>query len=314
MSGRRSRAATLALAGAFLLAAAPLRAQLKEPSRPGPKTLPPSLDKVTMESFVTEPATIPAGATQVTLKVTVKNVTNSTGDSGFVLNGQKIRITRTNPPPDVLELETTIVNLAPGATQTVGARVNIGPGIREYFARVDPDDTLHEPIIQRANNEKRMKVTVPQVSGDQSAPPGSAPRKETQLLDYDKAKRSGAQFLISSEGASACLTKQRDVNAIPSSGKPAAGAEFELDCSYTGARANVEAFASFHLKSGWKVKSYDAFQVGNSGNADWQWTRTPAIGSDDPSSRIHMWADPVSIIAIDVKVEIEGPAGTNPYQ
>jgi hypothetical protein len=243
----------------------------------------------------------------------VKNLTS--GPQAVTINGPKLRILRTLPQStqgDVLELETTVVNLAPGATQRVGQEVNVAPGVREYFARVDVDDMLHEPVVQRANNEKRLKITIPQVSA-QLAP--ATPQKETQLLDYDKAKSAGAQFLISRDGSNACVTEQYNLNIYPSPGKPPAGVEFRLSCTLTGGSANAEGFANFRLKNGWKVKSFDVFRVAQGGvNADWSWTRTPSIGSDDPSSKLHMWAEPGSTILIDVKVEVEGPAGTNPYQ
>lgn len=147
-----------ALAAAAVLFAAAASAQPKEFKPPSPQVAP-ALDKVAMTAFVCEPSPIPPGTTQVTLKVTIKNVTG--GLQGVTLSGLKIRVLRTNPQPDVLELETTVNNLAPGASQTIGAHVNVGPGAREYFARVDPDDVLHEPIVQRANNESRLKLKIP---------------------------------------------------------------------------------------------------------------------------------------------------------
>lgn len=299
------------------------RAVAAQPKGREPNPMPqvaPTLDKVLMESFVNEPSPIPPGTAQITLRVTVKNVTNTGGAAGFVLNGLKLKIFRTNPQPDVLELETTVNNLGPGATQSFGAHVNIAPGVREYFARVDMDDTLHEPIIQRANNERRLKLTIPLVSRDQAAAPGSAPAKETQLLDYDKAKRSGAQFSISMEGRSLCGPSQTDVNDAwlsGRSGKPAAGVWFALSCTSvpTGGRTAADAFMNFHLKNGWKVKGYDVVGIHKEGgNADWQWNKTPSVNTDDPSGKIHMWADLNGSIELFVKVEIEGPAGTNPYQ
>jgi hypothetical protein len=295
-------------------------AQIKE-FKPRTLQVPPSLDKVQMVSFVSEPAQIAPGATQVVLRVTVKNVTDSNLATGYVLNGLKVKIFRTKPLPEILEMETTVNNLAVGVPQSVGAPVNIGPGEREYTAKVDPDNTLKEPTPQqRANNEMRLKLTIPQVSGQQAPPAGSTPPKETQLLDYDKAKRSGAQFAASLEGPSTCLVDQKDANDASlsdRSGRPASGVWFRLFCSFTvtGARTNPEAFTNFHLKNGWKVKSYDVVGIRKVGDSeDWQWTKTPSIGSDDPSSKLHMWADANRSIELFVKVEIEGPAGTNPYQ
>ena len=307
-----------AIVGAVLLAGV-AAAQPKD-YKPPVKDVPPALDKIAMTDFVCDPSPIPPGTAQVKLTVTVKNLTS--GPQSVTINGPKLRILRTLPQStrgDVLELETTVVNLAPGATQSASQNVNVAPGVREYFARVDVDDTLHEPIVQRANNEKRLRITIPQASGQQAPPPGSAPPKETQLLDYDKAKRSGAQFGISLEGASPCRHREMDVNAPGvegPGGRPAAGVWLDLYCQGlpSGARANAEAFANFHLKNGWKVKSYDVVAVQKSGGADWNWSRNPVVGTDDPFSKVHLWADANGIIRLCVKIEIEGPAGTNPYQ
>jgi hypothetical protein len=230
---------------------------------------------------------------------------------------------RTNPQPDVLELETTVNNLAPGASQTVGAHVNVGPGVREYFARVDPDDILHEPIVQRANNESRLKLTIPQASRDQAPPPGSTPPKETQLLDYQKAKLNGAQFADGFEGPTNCSNRaQLDVNGPDQFAqcgefpRPPAGVQFQMGCgaALTGGRATPEAFTNFHLKNGWRVKSYEVVGVVKSNGADWQWRKTPSVGTDDPSMTMHVWANVREQVCNTVKVTIEGPAGTNPYQ
>ncbi len=302
---------------ALALCAGAASAQPKDYKGPG-RELPQSFDKVEMTGFVCEPSPIPAGTAQVTLKITVKNVTNGGGAAGFVLNGQKIRMLRTNPQPDVLELETSIVNLAPGASQTVGARVNVAPGVREYFARVDPDDTLHEPFAQRFNNEKRLKLTIPQALGQREPAPGSAPQMETQLLDYDKAKRSGAQFPGGIEGNTPCSpVGVFDQRKYPdyTLNRPPLGILFVVDCGLVpfGGRATPEAFAGYRLKNGWKVKSFDVVDTNpNAGN--WEWRKTPAKGSDDPSMSMHVWAEGGGWVLALVKVEIEGPAGTNPYQ
>jgi hypothetical protein len=147
----------LVIVGTALLAGA-AAAQPKDYKPAGPQVAP-ALDKIAMTEFSCDPSPIPPGTTQVTLWVTVKNLTG--GLQAVTINGPKLRILRTNPAPDVVELESTVVNLAPGATQRMGQKVNVAPGIREYFARVDVDDTLHEPIVQRANNESRLKLKIP---------------------------------------------------------------------------------------------------------------------------------------------------------
>ena len=82
-----------------------------------------------------------------------------------------------------------------------------------------------------------------------------------------------------------------------------------------GARATPEAFTGFHLKNEWKVKDWAIGQSHSEDKAGWEWRKTPLKGTDDPSMRMHVWASPGSFDAYaQVKVTIEGPAGTNPYQ
>lgn len=292
-------------------------AQIKE-YKPRTLQVAPSLDKVQVVSFVSEPAQIAPGATQVVLRVTVKNVTDSGLATGYVLNGLKVKIYRTLPLPEILEMETTVNNLAAGATQSVGAPVSIGPGVREYKAQVDPDNTLKEPTPQqRANNESRLRLTIPQVSGEQAPPAGSAPPKETQLLDYELAKNAGAQFTHGIEGWQGTCISVGQFNSVGWTNDHSKGVIFMVDCRLmaNGARATPEAFSGFRLKNGWKVKDYAIGAVEKGGDgADWQWRQTPSKGTDDPSMRMHVFASPLGNVKVQVKVEIEGPRGTNPYQ
>ncbi|HQQ77902.1 MAG TPA: hypothetical protein PLB01_11140 [Thermoanaerobaculia bacterium] len=298
---------------ALALAGIPASAQVKEYKPPAPQVAP-ALDKIAMTEFASEPATIPPGATKVKLWVTVKNLTG--GPQAVTINGPKIRILRTTPSPDALELETAVVNLAPGATQRVGQDVNIAPGTREYFARVDPDDTLHEPLVQRANNEKRLRLAVPQISGQQAAAPGSQPQLETQALDYQRAKNAGAQFSNGIEGSQGGCVTVGQLNSVNWVVDHSPGVVFIADCSLVpnGVRATPEAFTGFRLKNGWRVKDYSIGENIHGGNADWQWRQVPAKGTDDPSMKMHVWASANGRAKVHVKVTIEGPAGTNPYQ
>jgi hypothetical protein len=119
------------------------------------------IDKIAIESFTSEPATIPAGTTQVQIWVVVKNVTNARGGPGHTLNGVAFRVLRKIPQPDVLELGSTIRNLGPGETQRMGARINVAPGTREYLAGVDWDNALDEPARSQLDNSKKLVLTIP---------------------------------------------------------------------------------------------------------------------------------------------------------
>jgi hypothetical protein len=120
-----------------------------------------AVDQIAIESFTSDPATIPAGTTQVQIWVVVKNVTNAGGGPGHTLSGVVFRVLRKNPQPDVLELGSTIATLAPGETQRMGARVNVLPGTREYTAQVDWDNALHETALQQLDNSKKLVLTIP---------------------------------------------------------------------------------------------------------------------------------------------------------
>jgi hypothetical protein len=147
----------------FLAFASPALAQDPVPPqerKPQPERYQ-AVDQVAIESFTSEPATIPAGTMQVQIWVVVKNVTNARGGPGSTLNGIGFRVLRKIPQPDVLELGSTIVNLAPGATQRMGARINIAPGTREYLAQVDWDNALHEAALHQINNSKKLVLTIP---------------------------------------------------------------------------------------------------------------------------------------------------------
>lgn len=302
----------LALAGTALLAGA-ASAQPKDYRPAGPQAAP-ALDKIAMTEFVSDPSPVPPGTSQVMLWVTVKNLTS--GPQAVTINGPKLRILRTTPAPDALELETTVVNLAPGATQRVGQKVNVGPGTREYFARVDVDDTLHEPIVQRANNEKRLKLTIPQASGQQAPPPGSAPPTETKLLEYQAAKAAGAQFSNGLEGTQGACVDVGQFDSKPMVESHTPTVVFMADCRIVpnGVRATPEAFTGFRLKNGWKVKDFAVVQDFHGASSDWQWRKTPSKGTDDPSMKMHVYAGPNVYVKVHVQVTIEGPAGTNPYQ
>jgi hypothetical protein len=147
-----SKRASLALALLVSASAASAQGPVPPPeSKPQPERFQ-AVDQIAIESFTSEPATIPAGTKQVQIWVVVKNVTNARGGPGHTLNGVAFQVLRTKPQPDVLELGSTIVNLAPGATQRMGARINVAPGVREYLAHV-------------GNNSKKLVLAIPKSLG-----------------------------------------------------------------------------------------------------------------------------------------------------
>ncbi len=74
----------------------------------------------------------------------------------------------------------------------------------------------------------------------------------------------------------------------------------------------------FNLKNGWKVKSYEIAgptRAGIGAGSDWRWVSTPPpAGSTTPYVKWHLWANGGSSITVGIKIIIEGPEGTDPYQ
>ena len=51
------------------------------------------------------------------------------------------------------------------------------------------------------------------------------------------------------------------------------------------------------------------------GSTDWRYDSTlPAAGSDNPYMRFHLWAENGALVGVEIKVTIQGPTGTDPYQ
>ncbi len=155
----------------------------------------------------------------------------------------------------------------------------------------------------RQNNTRELTVTI-------------QPKLVTQPIDRVTAKEAGAHFSVTKDGPALCV--------VMSSGGDSSSQNkndeiwFWVDCSkgvkiLTGVKANFEAYANFNLKNGWKVKSYqivnpEIFRGG------WNWVTTPANGSTSPHAKLHLWSDFGGKVRVTLKVLIEGPEGTNPYQ
>jgi hypothetical protein len=80
-----------------------------------------------------------------------------------------------------------------------------------------------------------------------------------------------------------------------------------------GAKANFEAFTNFNLKNGWKVKSYEILNP-KTADGSWNWVVPPNNGSPNPYSKLHLWVNAGVKVSLKLKILIEGPEGTNPYQ
>jgi hypothetical protein len=249
----------------------------------------------------------------VTITFTVKN----TGAGAVARVPWAINlITGANQGQTLAQGEQTSVG--PGATFTVTAQWTATAGQRVVQGYVDPSGTTFKNTAPVSAQIKELTLSVAQASAATQGS-GSSPLV-TQLIDYQKAKMGGARFSDGPEGFSTCTIGQADWSSSPgiAGGDIAStgtGVLLRIICDglSTGGRGNPEAFASFTLKNGWKVKSVEMAElVKRSG--DWGWDTRPAVGSNNPYMKMHMWATTGGQVSLNVKIWIEGPQGTNPYE
>jgi hypothetical protein len=86
-----------------------------------------------------------------------------------------------------------------------------------------------------------------------------------------------------------------------------------------GLKADFEIWKGLRLKNGWKVKS---LQVNSAlgtepANPDshhgFNVSKSPAVGSDNPETTIHLFAEGFKEIRVEGGLTIEGPHGTTPW-
>ncbi|MDX2056714.1 MAG: CARDB domain-containing protein [Gemmatimonadales bacterium] len=195
----------------------------------------------------------------------------------------------------------SVVNLAPGSTRTVTATWRSVAGSHAVLGAIDPRSTFTN-TAPAASRAKDLTVNVPQVSGQVAG--GTAPALETQVLHMDPARQAGASF--ADGGPMACVTE------LKASSSASSTAGLLLRCPTVGGRVRMTAFDGFTLKNGWVVKSVRV--VGpNDGNRGWSWVERPQEGSNRPKAVLGLWSNPVHYFRGGLTIEIQGPAGTDPY-
>ena len=168
-------------------------------------------------------------------------------------------------------------------------------------------------------------INVPRVSSDAVGDNSGQPAQlETQVLNYQKAKAVGAQFSDGIEGTTTCgPIGQYDPAVWIYPDQTDKTIAFVIACVafLGGGKADPEAFKNFTLKNGWRIKSidqptvvYDDQNILLIGHGNWQWVIPPRRGSDNPYMQMHLVATYNQVVSVFVKVIIEGPAGTDPYQ
>ena len=278
----------------------PARAQLTMERKTSACT---AADKLEVTSFTITP-TQPASGQSVKVVMKIKNKCPS-GTAN--LNVPWI-IKR-----DSTQISSGTVTLAPGATSSdLIGNWTAASGTFNFWGAADPQKTISE--TERNNNTTNdYRITVGQASASTAGT--GQPKLVTQELDYQKAKDNGARFAGAKE-TRPCASFIYNWGIVQnSSAKP--GVVFHLSCGGdpVGGTADLEGFMSFNLKNGWKVKSFDPPQIlQKEGRADWGWEKPPAVNSTNAYMKMHLWAEAFSLIKIGVRVVIEGPEGTNPYQ
>jgi len=197
----------------------------------------------------------------------------------------------------------SVVNLAPGSTRTVTATWRSVAGSHAVVAAIDPRSTFTN-TAPAASRAKDLTVNVPQVSGQAAG--GTAPALETRVLSMGAARQAGATF--ADGGPVACMTELRSKGYIVET----VSAGMLLRCLGAGSRVRMTAFDGFTLKNGWVVKKVIVAGL-NDGNRGWSWVERPQEGSNRPKSVVGIWANGANYFRGDLIIEIEGPAGTDPY-
>lgn len=147
------------------------------------------------------------------------------------------------------------------------------------------------------------------------------PATEVRLIDWDAAKQVGMTYANGLQQPSTCNSWTEPINHAGYGANNSYGNEGRIGwihvgiaCAATGGRMNATVFDNLQLRNGWRVKSVSVERTYQYGG-DWQYTSTPpGPGADRPRVTLGLWAQAVGSVHLAVKVEIEGPRGTNPYR
>ena len=267
-------------------------------------------DKLQVTGFTVTPSNPLPGQT-VTAKMTVKHLCTS----GSVNVPWKLFVGSTQIGSG------TKSNVAAGLSFEVSANWTAASGQHQFDGAADPDKTLGESSSNHGNNYPSGVVL-------------NVPKMVTQVLKWSDAAKAGAQFPAPPAAAVSGITH------CPPWGQfePLPGnfpdflqfsIVFSINCGIaipplSTTVVELEAFKSFRLKNGWKVKEVSESGASSDNLAGHAWVQKPAVGSDDPymKSKLNYQVvytpglPPVWVrrsLVRGVKVTIEGPEGTSPY-
>ncbi len=193
--------------------------------------------------------------------------------------------------------------LNPGASSTFTANWAAAVGTHNIYGGVATD--LNESAgANKQNNTRQVTITI-------------QPKLVEQLLNHVKAKENGANFTVNADGPTPCyVTSNGGASMSTYAGSDIT--EFIVNCYNLdfGGKGIFEAYSGFTLKNGWKIKSFAVEKkYGENPRKGWGWlSAAPVVGSTNPYFKVRLWAEKLEHMSIGVKIRIEGPEGTNPYQ
>lgn len=257
-------------------------------------------DKIEVTSFVVTPAT-PAPGQQIKAAMKIKNKCPS-GTSSLII-------------PWIIkkgsdEIGSGTVTLAPGITSTeLVAYWTAAVGTFVFWGAADPQKTIAE--TDRNNN----------TTSDHSVTVNA--KIVTQLLNHALAKTSatGADFTPKTFWDAPCNVAHGGAQFVPSNNFGNEQVWMKVDCRErpTGEKVSFWAYAGkFQLRNGWKVKSFEIVpspngQLQEGSGKGWSWETKPQIGGTQAAAKLNLWADAGKGIEIFLRITIEGPEGTSPY-
>jgi len=144
-----------------------------------------------------------------------------------------------------------------------------------------------------------------------------SPPMVSQVLNHVSAKNAGANFSSNKLDQGPCILYSSGGQAGRYSGDEAVSSYITCATLPVGGKADVEAYSGFTLKNGWRIKSYEVIRgsghLAEGMGRGWSWQSAIPTGTN-PYFKIRLWADASMGIEITIKIHIEGPEGTSPYQ
>jgi len=265
-------------------------------------------DKLSVTGFSVTPSN-PLPGQSVTAKMTIKNLCSS----GAVNVPWKIFVGGSQIGSG------TRSDVAAGSSFDVTANWSAASGQHLFDGAADPDKTLGETAANHGNNYAKS-VTV------------NVPKLVRQLLKWSSAAQAGAQFPI--QPLVIPLVSCAPLGQF----EPLPGnfpdflqysIVYSINCTeltqpYTNTQIDFEAFKSFRLKNGWKIRQVEESRKINMGTVTHTWLVKPSVGGDDPYMKAKLYFNVVytnpptkavipAKLLLGVKVTIEGPEGKSPY-